>query len=407
MMAGHMTPFIGKPRPQVGLAAIKRPNPIATAKPMVPTPDKLYFSCLYAKRKSAKNRSSKSWVDGIAINQHPTTTLLDMTGKIVAKGKAGTCVEGTTMEIGNWEVEIQDSVSEESFLSGAALAGGSTAPPPAALRAPAAVRNAAPFRPAVGWVLRELPPPPRQRALMSKEGSIVLSSAGVDLPEGRSNFTVVVDPYIGRHLRPHQRDGVRFMHECVVGLRRGGASGLDPAGCLLHEMGMGRRLPCYVPAVASSSRRSRSQGSRLHQVVLACPLSACGKLGRGDQDPRVGRRDRRLDTDAGRRLCGEGCRRQAQIAKTGLPNQRRHCVLVTSYETLRSHANTVQKATGGIDLLVCDEAHRLKNTKGAQTIALPAGAGLTHRHADSERHRGVLRGHGLRVPGFARRRLRV
>ena len=133
LMAGHMTPFIGKPRPQVGLAAIKRPNPIATAKPMVPTPDKLYFSCLYAKRKSAKNRSSKSWVDGIAINQHPTTTLLDMTGKIVAKGKAGTCVEGTTMEIGNWEVEIQDSVSEESFLSGAALAGGSTAPPPAAL----------------------------------------------------------------------------------------------------------------------------------------------------------------------------------------------------------------------------------------------------------------------------------
>ena len=43
LMAGHMAPFIGKPRPQVGLAAIKRSNPIATAKPMVPTPDKLYF----------------------------------------------------------------------------------------------------------------------------------------------------------------------------------------------------------------------------------------------------------------------------------------------------------------------------------------------------------------------------
>ena len=233
LMAGHMTPLIGKPRPQVGLAAIKRPNPIATAKPMVPTPDKLYFSCLYAKRKSAKNRSSKSWVDGIAINQHPTTTLLDMTGKIVAKGKAGTCVEGTTMEIGNWEVEIQDSVSEESFLSGAALAGGSTAPPPAALRAPAAVRNAAPFRPAVGSI-RALEKQPLEKQPLhdaSKEGSIVLSSAGV-IPEGRSNFTVVVDPYIGRHLRPHQRDGVRFMYECVVGLRRGGA-GFDPQGMSL------------------------------------------------------------------------------------------------------------------------------------------------------------------------------
>ena len=132
------------------MAAIKRLNPIATAKPMVPTPDKLYFSCLYAKRKSAKNRSSKSWVDGALINQHPTTTLLDMTGKIVAKGKAGVRPKGRPWR-SNWEVEIQDSVSEDSFLSGAALAG-STARHPAALRAPPAVRNAAPFRPAVGSI---------------------------------------------------------------------------------------------------------------------------------------------------------------------------------------------------------------------------------------------------------------
>ena len=152
---GHMAPFIGKPRPQVGLAPIKRPNPIASARPMVATkgPDaspKLYFGALYAKRKAAKNRSSKSWMDGIVVNQPPTTTLMDMTGKIVAKGKAGTCVEGTTMEIGNWEVEVQDAVSEESFLSGAALAGGSTGPAPALPNVAAAAP--APFRPAVGSI---------------------------------------------------------------------------------------------------------------------------------------------------------------------------------------------------------------------------------------------------------------
>lgn len=30
---------------------------------------------------------------------------------------------------------------------------------------------------------------------------------------------VVVDPFLGRHLRPHQAEGVRFMYECVMGLR--------------------------------------------------------------------------------------------------------------------------------------------------------------------------------------------
>ena len=59
-----------------------------------------------------------------------------------------------------------------------------------------------------------------------------MSSAGVDLPERRSNVTVVVDPFIGRHLGPHQRDGVRFMYECVVGLRRGAprvrSTGMSP-----------------------------------------------------------------------------------------------------------------------------------------------------------------------------------
>jgi DNA repair and recombination protein RAD54B len=39
------------------------------------------------------------------------------------------------------------------------------------------------------------------------------------LPSGRPVVPVVVDPYIARSLRPHQREGVRFMYECVTGLR--------------------------------------------------------------------------------------------------------------------------------------------------------------------------------------------
>lgn len=35
---------------------------------------------------------------------------------------------------------------------------------------------------------------------------------------------VVVDPHISQHLRPHQREGINFLYECIMGYR--GLSGL-------------------------------------------------------------------------------------------------------------------------------------------------------------------------------------
>ena len=373
---GHMAPFIGKPRPQVGLAPIKRPNPIASARPMVATkgPDasqKLYFGALYAKRKAAKNRSSKSWMDGIVVNQDPTTTLMDMTGKIVAKGKAGTCVEGTTMEIGNWEVEVQDAVSEESFLSGAALAGGSTGPTPALPNVAASAP--APFRPAVGSIRggvssQKLTKPPLFDP--TREGAVVLSTPGTSFPEGESNTTVVIDPFVGIHLRPHQRAGVKFMYECVTGLRRGGISDSTHRGCLLaHEMGMGKTLQVIALLWTLLKQGPIAGKPAVRKAVIACPASLVGNWG-GEIKKWLGDvRCEPLLVEG-----GEGADGKQKFEDWALPGQRKHSVLVTSYETLRAHAKTVAKATGGIDLLVCDEAHRLKNAKGdTQTVAAIRG----------------------------------
>lgn len=45
----------------------------------------------------------------------------------------------------------------------------------------------------------------------------------------------VIDAYLGRHLRPHQAEGVIFMYECIMGLRSS-----EHSGCLLaDEMGLG------------------------------------------------------------------------------------------------------------------------------------------------------------------------
>lgn len=51
-------------------------------------------------------------------------------------------------------------------------------------------------------------------------GAVILNKTQLDQAKGRGGVTpVVVDPYIGRKLRPHQQQGVQFLYECVMGLR--------------------------------------------------------------------------------------------------------------------------------------------------------------------------------------------
>ena len=42
---------------------------------------------------------------------------------------------------------------------------------------------------------------------------------------GLALVDVVVDPHLSRCLRPHQRDGVIFLYECVMGMRDYAGSG--------------------------------------------------------------------------------------------------------------------------------------------------------------------------------------
>lgn len=38
-------------------------------------------------------------------------------------------------------------------------------------------------------------------------------------PNKQTIVDVVVDPYLASKLRPHQREGVIFLYECVMGMR--------------------------------------------------------------------------------------------------------------------------------------------------------------------------------------------
>ena len=48
--------------------------------------------------------------------------------------------------------------------------------------------------------------------------------------------SVFVPPVLAKWLRPHQREGVQFVYECVMGLKD-----FDGAGCILaDDMGLGK-----------------------------------------------------------------------------------------------------------------------------------------------------------------------
>lgn len=53
---------------------------------------------------------------------------------------------------------------------------------------------------------------------------------------------VVVDPMLTKILRPHQREGVKFMYDCVTGKKIDNFN-----GCIMaDEMGLGKTLQCIT-----------------------------------------------------------------------------------------------------------------------------------------------------------------
>lgn len=57
--------------------------------------------------------------------------------------------------------------------------------------------------------------------LDSPSASVCYAAAETVGSRAEQEHLVVVDPFVARHLRPHQRAGVQWMYECLLGLRVG------------------------------------------------------------------------------------------------------------------------------------------------------------------------------------------
>lgn len=189
-------------------------------------------------------------------------------------------------------------------------------------------------------------------------------------PAGSSGGQVVVDSMLVRFLRPHQREGVQFMFDCVTGQRVESGQ-----GCILaDDMGLGKTLQgiTLMWTLLRCGHELLGGAPLVRRAIIVCPTSLignwdseCGKWLKGQVRTLPLAESSREDVTHG----------ITQFLHPSNPYQ----VLIISYETFRMHSERFQGPTA-CDLLICDEAHRLKND-----------ATLTNRALDSlECRRRVL-----------------
>lgn len=195
-------------------------------------------------------------------------TLKDMDGKILSKSVSvpkktiETMQPGSTFSMGSYDIEVASEIPAEEFLSGSIfLNSTSTLTSPPTNKAPPFVsptkatttvvnaKNQPAFKSPVNQAFKSPLPStttipkakPSPRYSPNTPGVISLWEPEDETdPKGEWYCPIVLDPFLGNQMRPHQVEGVKFMLECVSGLRPG-MTARSPKGCILaDEMGIKR-----------------------------------------------------------------------------------------------------------------------------------------------------------------------
>ncbi|XBW35465.1 hypothetical protein QEN19_001038 [Hanseniaspora menglaensis] len=178
-----------------------------------------------------------------------------------------------------------------------------------------------------------------------------------------TDVDVIVDPSLSQILREHQRIGVQFMYDCIMNVKS-----KDITGCLLaDEMGLGKTL-MTITLIWTLLKQSPKQKlysplnecGVIKKVIIVCPVSLINnwklefkkwlgiKVGVKILNTKTGNNSAEIDK---------------QEFQNFLNVHKVFQVVIISYEKVLSLKNIFENTDfrDKADLLVCDEAHKLKN----------------------------------------------
>jgi DNA repair and recombination protein RAD54B len=183
-------------------------------------------------------------------------------------------------------------------------------------------------------------------------GALVLPRPNT-APKGKQIVDVVVDPALSKYLRPHQREGVQFMYECVMGMRLKEGQG----AILADDMGLGKTLQAIALIWTLLKQNPIYEASPVaKKIVVVCPASVVNNW----------RKEFRkwLGID---RIGVFVVKKNSRISD--FTKGRAYNVMIVSYDKLRTIQDEIRSGCQ-VDLIVADEGHRLKTVQNKASQAI-------------------------------------
>ncbi|OJD13534.1 hypothetical protein AJ78_06018 [Emergomyces pasteurianus Ep9510] len=365
-----------------------------------------YYNVLWRKPTAKKH---KTWDgDGILIVRAGYASLQDVSGRDFGRIMFNSpLLPGSTLTVGGKDVEVDSVLSKKEYLSGRTFLGTpkplpATLPVGETMETPRAAPHVSRISSAVSTngTIR-LPPrtkiknehgddegikrslnvaAPRSFAAKTafknplKESTIlvqkpngnpiprhdptapgaVIMKRPTSVPKGKQIVDVVLDPLLGKHLREHQREGVKFLYECVMGMRPFNGEG----AILADEMGLGKTLQTIALIWTLLKQNPIYEAQPvIKKALIVCPVTLIDNW------------KKEFRKWLGNERIGVFVADAKRTRLTDFTMGKSYSVMIIGYERLRTVQEELSKGTG-IDIVIADEGHRMRTVqnKSAQAI---------------------------------------